>query len=105
MQSKTDYGLCALSCAQNSDGRAHPSAPEDTVPPLEMSSRRYTATQTSRSTEIERLMLLVEKLQRRLFGTKSEKVLRQIEQLENLPKVPPSTARIGAHQQMPGLNT
>jgi transposase len=32
--------------------------------------------------EIERLMLLVEKLQRMLFGTRSEKVLRQIEQLE-----------------------
>lgn len=43
---------------------------------------RYTATLTSRSTEIERLVLLVEKLQRMLFGTKSEKVLRQIEQLE-----------------------
>jgi hypothetical protein len=33
----------------------------------------------ARSTEIERLMLLVEKLQRMLFGPKSEKVLRQIE--------------------------
>ena len=33
-------------------------------------------------TEIERLQLLVEKLQRMLFGSKSEKVLRQIEQLE-----------------------
>jgi len=42
----------------------------------------YTATLTSRSTEIERLVLLVEKLQRMLFGAKSEKVLRQIEQLE-----------------------
>jgi transposase len=42
----------------------------------------YTATLTSRSTEIERLVLLVEKLQRMLFGTKSEKVLGQIEQLE-----------------------
>jgi hypothetical protein len=42
----------------------------------------YTATLSSRSTEIERLMLLVEKLQRMLFGRKSEKVLRQIEQLE-----------------------
>src|ERR1700684_2987172 len=42
----------------------------------------YAATLSSRSTEIERLMLLVEKLQRMLFGTKSEKVLRQIEQLE-----------------------
>lgn len=37
---------------------------------------------SSRSSEIERLVLLVEKLQRMLFGTKSEKVLRQIEQLE-----------------------
>lgn len=37
---------------------------------------------TSRAGEIERLVLLVEKLQRMLFGTKSEKVLRQIEQLE-----------------------
>ena len=37
---------------------------------------------SSRISEIERLKLLVEKLQRMLFGTKSEKVLRQIEQLE-----------------------
>jgi transposase len=44
--------------------------------------KRYTATLTSRASEIERLVLLVEKLQRMLFGTKSEKVLRQIEQLE-----------------------
>jgi transposase len=42
----------------------------------------YTATLSSSSTEVERLMLLVEKLQRMLFGRKSEKVLRQIEQLE-----------------------
>ena len=43
---------------------------------------RYTATLSSRASEIERLALLVEKLQRMLFGSKSEKVLRQIEQLE-----------------------
>src|SRR5450755_1291245 len=43
---------------------------------------RYTSTLSSRTSEIERLVLLVEKLQRMLFGTKSEKVLRQIEQLE-----------------------
>jgi len=43
---------------------------------------RYTITLTSRTSEIERLVLLVEKLQRMLFGAKSEKVLRQIEQLE-----------------------
>ena len=36
----------------------------------------------ARTNTIERLVLLVEKLQRMLFGTKSEKVLRQIEQLE-----------------------
>jgi transposase len=36
----------------------------------------------ARASEIERLKLLVEKLQRLLFGTKSERVLRQIEQLE-----------------------
>jgi transposase len=42
----------------------------------------YRATLSSRTSEIERLVLLVEKLQRMLFGTKSEKVLRQIEQLE-----------------------
>ena len=42
---------------------------------------KYTATLNSRTSEIERLVLLVEKLQRMLFGTKSEKVLRQIEQL------------------------
>jgi transposase len=43
---------------------------------------RYAATLTSRAGEIERLKLLVEKLQRMLFGAKSEKVLRQIDQLE-----------------------
>jgi transposase len=43
---------------------------------------RYITTLSSRSSEIERLVLLVEKLQRMLFGAKSEKVLRQIEQLE-----------------------
>jgi transposase len=42
----------------------------------------HTAALDSRASEIERLRLLVEKLQRLLFGTKSEKVLRQIEQLE-----------------------
>jgi transposase len=43
---------------------------------------RYTRTLSSRATEIERLLLLVEKLKHMLFGRKSEKVLRQIEQLE-----------------------
>ena len=43
---------------------------------------QYRATLNSRASEIERLALLVEKLQRMLFGTKSEKVLRQIDQLE-----------------------
>lgn len=43
---------------------------------------RYTAALTFNSSEIERLVLLVEKLQRMLFGSKSEKVLRQIDQLE-----------------------
>ncbi len=42
----------------------------------------YTATLSSRATEIDRLKLLVDKLQRMFFGAKSEKVLRQIEQLE-----------------------
>ncbi len=42
----------------------------------------YVATLSSRAGEIERLRLLVDKLQRMLFGTKSEKVLRQIDQLE-----------------------
>jgi transposase len=42
----------------------------------------YAAKLTSRASEIERLKLLVDKLQRMLFGAKSEKVLRQIEQLE-----------------------
>ena len=37
---------------------------------------------SSRAGEIERLMLLVAKLNQMLFGRKSEKVLRQIEQLE-----------------------
>jgi transposase len=36
----------------------------------------------SRAGEIERLVLLVEKLQHMLFGARSEKVLRQIEQLQ-----------------------
>ena len=44
---------------------------------------RYTATLNSRTREIERLVLLVEKLQRMLFGAKSEKVLHQIEQLSS----------------------
>jgi len=43
---------------------------------------KYTATLSSRTGEIERLTLLVEKLQRMLFGARSEKVLRQIEQME-----------------------
>jgi len=43
---------------------------------------QYAATLSSRASEIERLVLLVEKLQRMLFGAKSEKVLRQIEQFE-----------------------
>jgi len=43
---------------------------------------RYLTTLSSRASEIERPFLLVEKLQRMLFGAKSEKVLRQIEQLE-----------------------
>lgn len=42
----------------------------------------YDQTLSARAVEIERLKLLVTKLQRLLFGTKSEKVLRQIEQLE-----------------------
>jgi transposase len=41
-----------------------------------------TAVLNSRATEIERLVLLVAKLQHMLFGRKSEKVLRQIEQME-----------------------
>ena len=43
---------------------------------------RHIATLSSRATEIERLLLLVEKLKQMLFGRKSEKVLRQVEQLE-----------------------
>ena len=39
-------------------------------------------TLSSRAVEIESLKLLVTKLQRLLFGSKSEKVLRQVEQLE-----------------------
>jgi transposase len=44
--------------------------------------KRLTATLTSWVAEIKRLVLLVEKLQRMLFDTKSEKFLPQIEQLE-----------------------
>jgi transposase len=43
---------------------------------------RYAATLSSHTSEIDRLVLLVEKLQRMLLGAKSEKVLRQIDQLE-----------------------
>jgi transposase len=43
---------------------------------------QYTATLSSRVSEIERLVLLVEKLKHMLFGRRSEKVLRQTEQLE-----------------------
>jgi transposase len=43
---------------------------------------QQTAVLNSRATEIERLVLLVAKLQHMLFGRKSEKVLRQIEQME-----------------------
>ena len=43
---------------------------------------QYTTTLHARASEIDRLVLLVEKLQHMLFGAKSEKVLRQIEQLE-----------------------
>ena len=43
---------------------------------------RYSKTLSSRTSEIDRLTLLVKKLQHMLFGRKSEKVLRQIEQLE-----------------------
>jgi transposase len=43
---------------------------------------KYTATLSSRTSEIDRLVLLVEKLQRMLFGAGSEKVVREIEQLE-----------------------
>ena len=42
----------------------------------------HQAQQESHRAEIERLKLLIAKLQRLLFGTKSEKVLRQVEQLE-----------------------
>jgi transposase len=43
---------------------------------------KFTATLSSRAGEIERLTLLVEKLKHMLFGRRSEKVLRQIEQME-----------------------
>jgi hypothetical protein len=65
--------------------------------------KRYTATLTSRASEIERLVLLVEKLQRMLFGAKSEKVLRQIEQLEFQlePPVPSRKRRRFLPQSVP----
>ena len=49
---------------------------------LRAQREEYTATLSSRASEIAHLKLVVEKLQRMLFGAKSEKVLRQIEQLE-----------------------
>lgn len=58
----------------------------------------YTRTLSSRAAEIERLMLLVAKLQHMLFGRKSEKVLRQIEQLEfQIEDLQVSTAVEEAH--------
>ena len=45
---------------------------------------QYKAALSSRASEMERLVLLVAKLQHMLFGRKSEKVLRQIEQLGSL---------------------
>ena len=45
-------------------------------------SALHAGTLSSRAGEIERLVLLVAKLNQMLFGRKSEKVLRQIEQLE-----------------------
>jgi hypothetical protein len=54
---------------------------------------QHTAMLNSRTSEIKRLMVLVEKLQRMLFGSRSEKVLRQIEQLElQLEKLHSSSA-------------
>jgi len=47
---------------------------------------RYTATLSSRATEIQRLVLLVAKLKQMLFGRKSEKVFRQIEQMSSSSK-------------------
>jgi hypothetical protein len=56
----------------------------------------YTATLSSRSNKIERLMTLVEKLQCMLFGAKSEKVLSRIEQLG------PATRRVTRGQRHRG---
>lgn len=64
---------------------------------------RYTATLSSRATEIDRLMLLVEKLKHMLFGRKSEKVLCQIEQLEfQIEDLEVATA-VEEIQAIPGL--
>jgi transposase len=43
---------------------------------------QYTATLDSRASEIAHLKLLLDKLQRMLFGAKSEKLVRQVAQLE-----------------------
>jgi DNA repair exonuclease SbcCD ATPase subunit len=64
---------------------------------------RYIAALSSRAREIERLVLLVEKLQRMLFGAKSEKVLRQIEQLElQLEELQAATAVEEIKAMVPG---
>ena len=43
---------------------------------------QYLATLSSRASEIAHLKLLLDKLQRMLFGAKSEKLVRQVEQLK-----------------------
>ena len=48
---------------------------------------RYNRALSSRATGIDRLTLLVAKLQHRLFGRKSERVLRQIERPSSRSKI------------------
>ena len=75
----TDHGLPDLDALDHAALKAMILAQQDRY---RAELEQHAALLSSRTGEIERLMLLVEKLRRMLFGTKSEKVLRQIEQLE-----------------------
>jgi len=59
-----------------------PIALPDDINALKALVTELQAAVVSRSEEIERLKLLIEKLQRMLFGRRSEKLLKQVEQLQ-----------------------
>ena len=74
--------LKAMLLAQQETYQAQQAAHAAQIESYATQLESHTITLDSRASEIKRLKLLVEKLQRLLFGTKSEKVFRQIEQLE-----------------------